>query len=466
MSSFAPKIPAQSEKLSSLHRRRHLAAQVSALSVLVLAFVGHDCRAGGMAFDAAGNLYLSATQSVIKFAPDGTKTTFATGLMNASGLAFDHKGNLLVSDAGSLSIFRFAPDGTKKAYMTEASSSAMAFDSTDNFYIAQGGSVYKFTPDGVKSTFASGLGTARDIAIDGTGNVFVLESSSDLRASVEKFGPGGEKYPFLFEIRLQNAAGLALDAAGNVYLAGVTPKDTGHAVLKFTPDGQQSTFAEAPDANTQGSIAINKAGNAFVFNGASMSTYYLRKYDARGAHTIGLSPDKQWQYRIAGEQFAEIARAGAKETAIDFVQDTDAPYPTEDAVVWAPDSKSLAFNYSPSHAPHTSYDTVAIYQLRDEKWVRTSPLNDESSRLSLLAQLGKGRLPKNIASEHGGERDILKLRHWTDANTAIIYAYSAHYGGKSRKTEAAYLFTLKFDAQGKWKIAEMHPATAKEKEVP
>ena len=52
---------------------------------LTLASVGTilvsiSAQAGALAIDAAGNLFLSDGHSISKYAPDGTKSTFAAGL--------------------------------------------------------------------------------------------------------------------------------------------------------------------------------------------------------------------------------------------------------------------------------------------------------------------------------------------------------------------------------------------------
>ena len=49
--------------------------------------------------------------------------------------------------------------------------------------------------------------------------------------------------------------------------------------------------------------------------------------------------------------------------------------------------------------------------------------------------------------------------HRTDANTAILYAPCY---GRPRDLTATFLFTLKFDDAGKWKIIKMHQVSKKE----
>jgi hypothetical protein len=74
-------------------------------------------------------------------------------------------------------------------------------------------------------------------------------------------------------------------------------------------------------------------------------------------------------------------------------------------------------------------------------------------------QLAKGHLPKGANLRHcTPDEDILKLRNWTDAKTAILYApcYGPH------GFEAAFLFTLKYDDTGNWKIVKMQRASQKE----
>src|SRR5260370_34376917 len=87
---------------------------------LLTALVPFSARAGGLAFDAAGNLFAADKHSVSKYTPDRAKSTFAAGLKEPLGLCFDGKGNLFVSDglagkAGSQrSILKFAADAKRR----------------------------------------------------------------------------------------------------------------------------------------------------------------------------------------------------------------------------------------------------------------------------------------------------------------------------------------------------------------
>ena len=64
----------------------------------------------GVAFDGAGNLFVSTSAKIVKIARDGTQSTFASGLHGAWPLAFDSFGNLYAGSGSS--IVKFAPDGS------------------------------------------------------------------------------------------------------------------------------------------------------------------------------------------------------------------------------------------------------------------------------------------------------------------------------------------------------------------
>src|SRR5438552_2441963 len=111
---------------------------------------------------AAGGLYEAdfSSNTIFKFTPDGTKSTFASGLSGPVGLVFDSSGNLFEADYNSATIFKFTPDGTKSTFASLLNNPAgLAFDSSGNLFEADQGSgtIFMFTPAATKSTFTSEL---------------------------------------------------------------------------------------------------------------------------------------------------------------------------------------------------------------------------------------------------------------------------------------------------------------------
>jgi uncharacterized protein YecT (DUF1311 family) len=167
-----------------------------------------------------------------------------------------------------------------------------------------------------------------------------------------------------------------------------------------------------------------------------------------------VSPDKQWEYKGG-----EIVKAGTTQVVLDLDQELEV-YGPETEIVWAPDSKRFGFNYSPLHAHHYVWITVAFYELRGEQWVALPSLLKESER-SQVVQLAKEQLPKKLRCRREAARtDILKIRRWIDRDTAILYAYSVW----DDAAKVAFLFTVKFDAGGKPKIVKTERLPEKEAE--
>lgn len=69
---------------------------------------------------APGDLYVTnlATNTIDVYAPDGAKSTFASGLNSPQGLVFDRGQNLYVADAGSGTIFKYDTAGNQTTFLT------------------------------------------------------------------------------------------------------------------------------------------------------------------------------------------------------------------------------------------------------------------------------------------------------------------------------------------------------------
>ena len=71
------------------------------------------------------------SNTIYKFTPSGSRSTFASGLNGPAGLAFDGNGNLFESDNGSGNIYKFTPDGSRTTFASGLNSpSGLAFAPT------------------------------------------------------------------------------------------------------------------------------------------------------------------------------------------------------------------------------------------------------------------------------------------------------------------------------------------------
>jgi sugar lactone lactonase YvrE len=166
-------------------------------------------------------------------------------------------------------IDEFTPNGVRTTFASGlAVPDGLAFDSAGNLFVADlgfgypdTGRIYKFTPAGVRTTFALGLSYPWRLALafDSAGNLFVADGDH-----IRKFTPTGARTTFATLPSPLIAYGLAFDSAGNLFVAtagGNLINNTGK-IYKFTPTGVRTTFASSlvlPFA-----LAFDSAGNLFV----------------------------------------------------------------------------------------------------------------------------------------------------------------------------------------------------------
>jgi sugar lactone lactonase YvrE len=189
----------------------------------------------GMAFDAAGNLYVASNQrpsfSITKFWTDGSHSTFADKtLLNAPhGLAFDSAGNLFVANTAGNTIVKFTPEGVGTIFADADDGLlgpvSLAFDAVGNLYVTNvdgggpptDGRVLKFTPDGIASVFnGRGFDSPYGLAFDGDGNLYVSNLDSSV---IEKFSPNGTDLGVFASSGCNHPLGIMFDRAGKLYVA-------------------------------------------------------------------------------------------------------------------------------------------------------------------------------------------------------------------------------------------------------
>ena len=157
----------------------------------------------GMAFDGAGNLFVSTASRILKFAPNGTQSTFAANLPGAWALAFDRFGTLYatLNPAGPSSIVKFATDGTRTPFTSfhaSESATALAFDSNGHLFVKLGSSILKVEPDGTYTTFLDG-DFANTLAFDNDGLLFApLHAYNSNEPAIVKIDTTGTMNTFAF----------------------------------------------------------------------------------------------------------------------------------------------------------------------------------------------------------------------------------------------------------------------------
>jgi hypothetical protein len=172
--------------------------------------------------------------------------------------------NLFVSSGSN--IYEFTPNGERSTFASGLSDVVLlAFDKTGNLFVLdQGPTIYKITPGGLRTTFASGLSGA--MACDSAGNLFVATGKEDdfgfpIKGSgkIYKLTPNGVRTTFASGLDLPTA--LAFDSAGNLFVANVINFNS-DVIYKFTPAGGRTTFAKG--ITHPGAVAVDNANNLFV----------------------------------------------------------------------------------------------------------------------------------------------------------------------------------------------------------
>lgn len=172
----------------------------------------------------------------------------------SGGLAIDVDGNVYMGDFGQTlggppgdKVFKITPEGIVSVFATGlVGASGNDFDSKGNLFQSNiaNHSISKVTPDGTVSTFASGTPIINTvgISIDENDELFVADCDGhkilkvDLNGNISVFATSG-----LF--RCPN--GLTRDDSGNLYAANFYNGD----VLKVTPQGDVSVLATLPGGN-------------------------------------------------------------------------------------------------------------------------------------------------------------------------------------------------------------------------
>ena len=159
----------------------------------------------GLAFDAAGMLYISSRYDgmVYQVTPTGNMSVFVEGMGVATGLAFDGQQNLYVGDRAG-TIFKISPDRQIFVFATLEQSMAayhLAFGPDGYLYVtgpttSSYDCVYRISDHGEVDVFYRGLGRPQGIAFDDQGRLYVAASLAG-RKGVVRIQPDRQAELFL-----------------------------------------------------------------------------------------------------------------------------------------------------------------------------------------------------------------------------------------------------------------------------
>jgi uncharacterized protein YecT (DUF1311 family)/predicted secreted protein len=183
---------------------------------------------------------------------------------------------------------------------------------------------------------------------------------------------------------------------------------------------------------------------------------------AASSSPISTSPDKKWEFRVDGKGNPQIVRTGTTEAAVELYDKCGPGLGDCKPPLWAPDSKRFAMN-----APEQGrYNPTSFYQLKGDKWEELDDgLNDALDQVfekAIAAQMKKRGLRKK--TELRLVSNPFKTINWLDSDTALVYGSKGEVvlGNADVGFAASYLFTIKFDEAGNWKIVKTQHLSEKE----
>ena len=266
----------------------------------------------GLAFDSSGNLYLADSQNarVRVIAPNGIITSIMKGTLPIQvrfpkAVAAHRSGALYVSDEAVDAVWRRAPDGTVTVFAGTGVGGTGGEGEPSNESPLRG--PIAVAVDGPGNVYISEIGNHRVRVVDSNGIVRTLAGNG-----IEGFGGDGGPAK---NAMLHTPAGVAVDTAGNVYIAdmynnrirrvapnGIITTVAGSGPMRgvnTSVAGGDGGLATGAQINNPQYVAVNAAGDVFLGDGNR-----IRRFRPGGTVTT-----------VAGNGSCNVAGDGGPATA-------------------------------------------------------------------------------------------------------------------------------------------------------
>lgn len=197
-------------------------------------------RSGMIYATISGPRGKSTPVSVVRISPDGRGTPFVTGILNATGLAFNPEGDLFVTSRAEGIVYRVDAAGEFTVYAEGMGiATGAAFDADGNLYVGdRSGTVFKINPERqifVHATLEPSA-AAYHLAIDEAGTLYVTGPTLGSNDAIYAIAPNGDTREWYRG--LGRPQGLAVAQDGSVYVAACLRGRRG--IARITPDGAAS----------------------------------------------------------------------------------------------------------------------------------------------------------------------------------------------------------------------------------
>jgi sugar lactone lactonase YvrE len=244
--------------------------------------IGHELSAGlhpvtSPAVSRSGMIYATISGprgkqtpvSIVRISPDGRGTPFVTGILNATGLAFNPEGDLFVTSRAEGNVYRIDPSGESTVYAEGMGvATGAAFDAQGNLFVGdRSGTIFKIDPQRKIFVYATlePSPAAYHLAVNAEGTLFVTApslNSNDTIWAIDTHGQSSVWYR-----GLGRPQGLALSKDGDVYVTACLHGRRG--LVRITAAGEATLALAGPNLvgvafSPLGSTVL--ATNEAVFN--------------------------------------------------------------------------------------------------------------------------------------------------------------------------------------------------------
>src|SRR4029453_18897387 len=169
---------------------------------------------------------------------------------------------------GCGAIFKFTWDGGKSIFATGLTNPwDVAFDSAGNLYVVDydrsgllgNAAIYKITPNGVRTRFASGLSYPCYLAVDRTGNVFAADYNLGV---IYEYKPTG--FRGTFAKGLHHPVGLTFNSLGELFVGDNSAGMYQGHIYAYKPNGSRGVFAVLEASDHPSDLAFDMMGNLLM----------------------------------------------------------------------------------------------------------------------------------------------------------------------------------------------------------